>query len=302
MTDVPIKDIARGRWPSLLPMLGVDARFLTGKHGPCPMCGGKDRFRFDDRKGDGTYFCSGCGAGDGFNLAEKTTGKTFKEIAMIIKVEAVAVPIGRARPEKSEIELKRAMQALWLGSGPPSKDGPVGVYLNSRLGRPWASKMVRENWQGQWPRMVSKIDDVDGRGVNLHLTHLTEDGEKAPVVPVKRVMPGKLPDGCAIRLEPAGPVMGIAEGIESAISASILFKMPVWAAVSGVMLSKWIPPQEAEEIWIFGDNDGNYTGQAKAYALAHRLSVQFGRRVEVRIPEAVGEDWNDFLKKSSFVS
>lgn len=302
MADTPIKEIARGRWLSLLPMLGVEVRFLTGKHGPCPMCGGRDRFRFDDKEGDGTFFCSGCGAGDGFTLTERVTGKTFREIATLIKTQAGAIPVGRIQVGRDEIELKRAMQAAWLGSGSPSEDGPVGVYLNNRLGRPWASKMIRENWQGQWPKMVAKIDDVDGRGVNLHLTHLTADGEKAPVVPVKRVMPGKLPDGCAIRLKPAGPVMGIAEGIESAISASILFRMPVWAAVSGVMLSKWIPPQEAEEIWIFGDNDGNYTGQAKAYALAHRLSVQFGRRVEVRIPEAVGEDWNDFLKKSSFVS
>jgi putative DNA primase/helicase len=302
MADTPIKEIARGRWLSLLPMLGVELRFLTGKHGPCPMCGGRDRFRFDDKEGDGTFFCSGCGAGDGFTLTERVTGKTFREIATLIKAQAGAIPVGRVQAVRDEVELKRAMQAAWSSSGQPSASGPVGVYLNSRLGRPWASKMIRENLQGQWPRMVSKIDDVDGRGVNLHLTHLTEDGEKAPVVPVKRVMPGKLPDGCAIRLEPAGPVMGIAEGIESAISASILFKIPVWAAVSGVMLSKWIPPQEAEEIWIFGDNDGNYTGQAKAYALAHRLSVQFGRRVEVRIPEAVGEDWNDFLKKSSFVS
>ena len=302
MADTPIKEIARGRWLSLLPMLGVEIRFLTGKHGPCPMCGGRDRFRFDDKEGDGTFFCSGCGAGDGFTLTERVTGKNFREIATLIKAQAGTVPLGRIQAARDEVDLKRAMQGLWLGSGRPSADGPVGVYLNNRLGRPWASKMIRENWQGQWPRMVAKIDDVDGRGVNLHLTHLTEDGEKAPVVPVKRVMPGKLPDGCAIRLEPAQPVMGIAEGIESAISASILFKIPVWAAVSGVMLSKWIPPQEAEEIWIFGDNDGNYTGQAKAYALAHRLSVQFGRRVEVRIPEAVGEDWNDFLKKSSFVS
>jgi putative DNA primase/helicase len=90
--------------------------------------------------------------------------------------------------------------------------------------------------------------------------------------------------------------MGVAEGIESAMSAAILFKMPVWATINGTMMAKWVPPEEAKEIWIFGDNDGNYTGQAKAYALAHRLSVQFGRLVEVHIPEGVGEDWNDVLK------
>jgi putative DNA primase/helicase len=27
----------------------MDERALSGKHGPCPLCGGRDRFRFDDR-------------------------------------------------------------------------------------------------------------------------------------------------------------------------------------------------------------------------------------------------------------
>jgi putative DNA primase/helicase len=295
MADTPIKEIARGRWASILPLLGVDVRFLTGKHGPCPICGGKDRFRWDNRGGEGTYFCSGCGVGDGFNLAEKVTGKLFRDIAMVIKTQAGDMPVSRAPIERSEAELKRAMQQLWAGATRPSTTSPVGVYLNNRLGRHRASNMIREDLRGQWPRMVSKIDDVDGHGVNLHLTYLTPNGAKAPVDPAKKVMPGKLPDGCAIRLEPAAQVMGIAEGIETALSASILFRMPVWAAVNGVMLAKWVPPVEAEEIWIFGDNDGNFTGQAKSYSLANRLAVHFGRRVEVRIPENMGQDWNDVL-------
>ncbi len=49
---------ARGRWSEILPRLGIDARFLRNRHGPCPLCGGKDRFRFDDRDGSGSYFCN----------------------------------------------------------------------------------------------------------------------------------------------------------------------------------------------------------------------------------------------------
>ena len=58
---------ARFRWREILPQLGVDTRFLTKKHGPCPLpsCGGRDRFCFDDKNGDGTYFCRRCGAGTG---------------------------------------------------------------------------------------------------------------------------------------------------------------------------------------------------------------------------------------------
>jgi putative DNA primase/helicase len=141
--------------------------------------------------------------------------------------------------------------------------------------------------------MVSKVISPEGRAVNLHLTFLTNQGQKARVEVGKKVMPGKLPDGSAIRLAPAGPAMGVAEGIESAISAAILFNIPVWACVNGVMLSKWVPPEVAEEITIFGDNDRNYTGQSKAYQLANRLEVQFKRHVNVMIPAMTDQDWND---------
>ena len=38
--------------------------------GTCPMCGGKDRFRFDDKGGRGTWICSQCGAGDEIELVK----------------------------------------------------------------------------------------------------------------------------------------------------------------------------------------------------------------------------------------
>src|SRR5690348_13963485 len=62
MMRIPTVDRARGRWREILPCLGVETRYLTNKHGPCPLCGGKDRFRFDDKNGDGTYYCNQCGA------------------------------------------------------------------------------------------------------------------------------------------------------------------------------------------------------------------------------------------------
>lgn len=61
-----VMDAARGRWASLLPELGVDGGSLGGRHTRCPGCGGRDRFRFDDQGGDGTFICS---QGGGGNLA-----------------------------------------------------------------------------------------------------------------------------------------------------------------------------------------------------------------------------------------
>ena len=64
-------EIATGRWGYILPALGMPEEFLKDKHGACPMCGGKDRFRYDNKQGRGTWICNQCGAGDGYSLRER---------------------------------------------------------------------------------------------------------------------------------------------------------------------------------------------------------------------------------------
>ena len=62
---------ARGRWREVLMHFGIDEKYLHNRHGPCPLCGGKDRFRFDDRHGSGSYFCNQCGAGGAIIMLRK---------------------------------------------------------------------------------------------------------------------------------------------------------------------------------------------------------------------------------------
>src|SRR5580704_13513853 len=69
---------ARVSWPAVLEYLGVDGRFLRNRHGPCPACGGKDRYRFDNRRGRGDFYCNGCGPGDGFELLRRVYGWDFR--------------------------------------------------------------------------------------------------------------------------------------------------------------------------------------------------------------------------------
>jgi putative DNA primase/helicase len=129
----------------------------------------------------------------------------------------------------------------------------------------------------------------------LHRTYLTDDGNKAPVAEPRLWMPGTIAKGSAIRLTPAATVLGIAEGIETALSASALFGMPCWAAGNASNLTARQPPDESKRIVIFGDNDPNYVGQAAAFALARRLGSRT-RAVEVQIPTEVDTDWNDVLQ------
>jgi len=301
-----LTDRCVGRWPELLTMLGVDGRYLNGKHGPCPVCQqGKDRFRFDDKAGRGSWICSTCGAGDGFALAMKINGWDFKEVAE--RVEGVVGKIPQAAPakERSEQALKDAMNRLWTTSIRVQSGDIVDRYLTGRgiLLDQWPVSLRRLDqcrYQGDgeptWhPAMIAKVQGLDGKPVTLHRTYLDELGRKADVASPRRLMPGKIDKGCAIRLAEAGPIMGIAEGIETALSASIIWSVPCWAAVSAGMLMAWEPPAETKEIIIFGDNDPGFAGQSAAFGLAHKLSAR-GLKVRVEMPTDAGLDWNDVLQ------
>ena len=70
-----IKYRANGRWLSIANSCGIDIHGQSNKHQPCPICGdGWKRFRFDNLKGDGTWICNHCGAGDGLKLIELYLG------------------------------------------------------------------------------------------------------------------------------------------------------------------------------------------------------------------------------------
>jgi putative DNA primase/helicase len=150
-----------------------------------------------------------------------------------------------------------------------------------------------DDGSGSYPAMLAMVTDPAGKPVTIHRTYLTEDGDKAPVEKPRKVYssPGK---GSAVRLTPVCAVMGVAEGIETGFAASILFKVPVWAAICANGLQNFEPPPETERLLIFGDNDENHVGQTAAHALAGRLSSHL--EVEVHIPEKPGTDWNDVLR------
>jgi len=71
-----IKALANGRWPEVYQWLNISVP-ANRKHGPCPMCGGKDRFRMDDKQGEGTWICNQCGAGDGISLVQEYNNCDF---------------------------------------------------------------------------------------------------------------------------------------------------------------------------------------------------------------------------------
>lgn len=308
MLREPLKDRAAGKWRGILTAIGIDAKALRNRHGPCPICGGKDRFRFDDKGGRGTWICNQCGAGDGIELVKRFRGVDFKEAAQIIEQHIGAAPVigGNGQPRQTDAKKREEMIALWKRSRPIDCDDPAGRYLTGRTGlteypaslryapdERYTEPGARASWH---PVMLAKVDPSDaaaaeGARAGLHRTYLDAEGRKAEVGSPRKMM-GAMPVGAAVRLMAHGDTLGIAEGIETALSASALFGVPCWAALNAGLLQDWSPPDGVTTVWVFGDNDANSTGQAAAYSLAHRLNAK-GIRAVVEIPQAAGTDWND---------
>lgn len=295
-------DAARGKWRGILLALGVDQNFLTGKHGPCPLCGGVDRFRWDNQHGNGGYICSKCGAGSGFSLLMGLRGWDFATAAK--RVDEVAGNV-ESEPAKKQIDpIARAgmLNRLWTGSTKLQACDPAFAYLVGRVQLPkvlpnclrFAAQCPSPD-RIERPALLALVQRPDGEAANIHRTFLGPRG-KADMDDPRAMMPGDIPEGSAVRLFPVhGECLGIAEGIETAFAAAAKFGVPVWSAINTTMLTKWTPPPQVREVWVFGDNDAKFGGQAAAFRLAHKLTARFGLRVQVHVPDETGHDWADRL-------
>ena len=298
---------AKGKWRGILMHLGIPGDVLRDKHGPCPLCGGEDRFRFDNKDGRGTYICNGCGAGDGMKLAQEFTGRPFSLIAAEIDgILGNVKPDAPARAPMTDDQRRQALRAVWTQTQPVAPGDLVHTYLAGRgIDEQIYPKSLRfgpalkDGEGGVRPCMVALVGLPGEKPVSMHRTFLKPDGsDKAEMAAPRKMMPGELPDGVCVQLSDwhgHGPI-GIAEGIETAMSASALFDVPVWAALNATMLAKWLPPEGCEDVAIFADNDPLFGGQAAAYRLAHRLAVK-GTPVTVHLPPTAGDDWNDIWLK-----
>ncbi|WP_435339327.1 primase-helicase zinc-binding domain-containing protein [Klebsiella aerogenes] len=282
---------ACGHWPRILPALGM--KVVKNRHQSCPVCGGSDRFRFDDKEGRGTWFCNQCGAGDGLKLVEKVFGVTPSEAAQ--KVNAVTGNLTPFTPEvitAAEAETgvdRKSAAALAVTLMEKTRPATGNAYL-TRKGFPERGcpvLTVMHKTGGVTFRagdVVVPLYDDAGALVNVQL--INSDG-------LKRTLKGGAVKGACHIIKgqkQTGKRLWIAEGYATALSVHHLTGETVMVALSSVNLlslaSLARQKHPACQILVAADRDLNGDGQSKAAAAAEACEGI------VALPPVFG-DWND---------
>jgi putative DNA primase/helicase len=295
MTQMIVKNTvsaAKGRWPQLLSALGINVA-PHAHHSPCPVCGGKDRFRFDNREGRGTWICNQCGAGDGLNLVERKLDISVKEAAVKVaeilgEVQPLAVHHDEAAEQKQKDNARHraAGQAKALVNAARKAAG--NAYLKNKG---WPDKEAL-NLQGSGLHvggidfaagdLVIPLYDLSGHLVNAQL--INGAGKKCTLA-------GGQVTGAAHHFEGNdNTVIWMAEGYATGLTIHALTGETVYVTMGAnnfPHLAECLREKYPDALLLMAaDNDENGTGQKKAKEAANLVNGN------VAIPLIAG-DWND---------
>ncbi len=280
------------------------------------------------------FHCFGCGAhGDVIGFVRRLEGGLFRDVVARLAAEAgletefkaaarapdwapPARPAAAAppRPDSGPTPANRTAWArrAWDEARPIAEGSPQAAYLAGRWLWPLpasahlvlraATLRHKDTGEALHPVLLARVDAPDATLVAVHRTFLGPDAAggwgKLRDVENAKLLLGPMAGG-AIRLFPVAEALGLAEGIETALAASLLRGgMPVWACVSAGGLEAVELPFDVAAVTVFADRD-RATGHAPegrglqaANNLARRLKP-LAVRGEVRLPRAPAGDYAD---------
>ena len=293
--------------------------------GPCPACGGTDRFSVTPAKR--LWHCRRCAkGGDVIGLVQHLDGGDFLDAVQTLSgerprrklsgQEALAQMMARERQrQKDEEQAKHENEAktknalrVW-SEGTCVWDTPAHAYLASRrcgdLFPPDRDAVFRFHERCRFgdqylPCLLTLLRSVEtDEPQAVHRTALTPDGKK-----IGRKMLGPKA-GAAVKLWPQSCVRGrlvVGEGIETTLSAALHIRhrdqvlAPAWAAIDAGNLAALPVLDGVKQLTILVDADENGTGQQKAKECSRRW-VSAGREVRRLTPNIAGSDFNDIVLK-----
>lgn len=215
-------------------------KISKSKGQPCPMCGGVDRFRYDNKHGRGDWYCNQCGgtAGKGgggiaWTLAVRLLGdkeakdglRAFMGGEVIQAPRIVAPPVSSGPSEAEAAEharIRRSLVGLWdagqlfspeVASYYAVRGIPASVLRevqNVRFLPSLGYFIPNEDPDAppvkvdSFPALIAQMQSAKGELVAIHRTWLSQDRrDKAPVPPgqsVKKLSQSLGASGGAIRL------------------------------------------------------------------------------------------------------
>ncbi|HGA2239387.1 TPA: primase-helicase zinc-binding domain-containing protein [Enterobacter roggenkampii] len=271
-----VRSRANGYWPSILERLAIPT---NRSEGACPACGGKTRYRFDDKDGRGTYYCSHCGAGTGLDLVMKVNQCGAREAAELV-ADAMALPLPEPKPagEKPQTDIAGKVAALTAKASPGQS-----AYLTSK-GLLCSFPMLSDGSL----LLVLK----NGAGTTTGAQVIKPDGSK-------RLVAGTVKKGSfhVVNSVESTETVIIAEGLATTLSVNLM--RPDALAVVAVDAGNLLPVAEVmrrrypeAQIIIAADNDIKpgepNTGKEAAEKAAKAVSGW------VALPQSEEKsDWND---------
>ena len=286
---------------------------LGGRHkhlsGPCPRCGGTDRFFVNTAKG---YFgCRSCRprGGDVIDLVMHIDGCTFTEAVEALTSEdhrrgnlrwsSKTVPNSRAAPSNNHDTFNLADRIWGVATAltPPAftyfeKRGISLDDLPEQSGLRFDSHCPWEG--GTRPCVIARYTDA--------VTEETRSIWRRPITGEKPRALGPTA-GCVIRLWPDEEVtqgLMLGEGVETTLAAATRIEhrgtllRPAWAAGSSGNMAAFPVLAGIEALTLLVDNDHSGAGQRAAEKCKARWESA-SREVTLLIPKTPGADFNDVV-------
>lgn len=321
------------QWISLLVSYGVSVTCLTGSACACPVCGGNDRFTYDNKRGRGDWVCRQCNngkpmAGDGFQLISRVSRIGLYRLMSQLDgnppqsmpvIHGVAVPSPKRKADPAFVE--KRLTSMWNGAKPLATDDLAMRYLGARVpglqvapSRALRLGMLEYRHEkkviGNWPGILARFELPDGSLGTLHRTFLERSKPaKARIVSSDgEILDPKLNDmtlnplaGGAVRLmDPVNGEIGVAEGLETAYAAHMLLGVPMWYCMNVGLLRQFAVPDGLgiRVVHIFVDFDAVDPKSGKSIGVSGGVQLAKRLRAEgfnaiIHRPKVRGTDFAD---------
>jgi phage/plasmid primase-like uncharacterized protein len=290
------------------PITDVVARFgLRLKHqgrelvGPCPVCGGRDRFAINVRKE--VWNCRGCiRGGDAIALVQHVEGCGYREALGVLGGTDIsargrrAPTLGAANDDRTlSVAVRIWDQTVALGPEAIAYFEGRGIDIDAvpeQGGLRWLAQCPWES--GTKPCVVGRYTTATGNEPRGIWRRPIDGGKPKALGPTA---------GCVIRLWPddavdVGLVLG--EGVETVLAAATRIEhkntllRPTWATGSAGNLSKFPVLAGIEALTILVDHDESGAGQRAAEECAARWEAFAD--VTLLTPASLGTDFNDWIR------